>query len=71
MNEDDRFANAVIFDTGVVWNPTDYRSMDQTPYLKYLDKHEDKVRAFQAGVGRDDDYSPAAMERDETMEDEL
>lgn len=47
MNEDDRFANAVIFNTGVIWNPTDYKSIDQTPFLAYIKKEEEKARAMQ------------------------
>lgn len=47
---DDRFADSVIFNTGVIWNPTDHKPLDQTPYLAYLEKEEDKVRAEQ-GLG--------------------
>lgn len=44
---DDRFGKPVIFSTGVHWNPTDYKSIDQTPYLAYLDKEDYKVRTQQ------------------------
>jgi hypothetical protein len=68
VNED-RFASPVVFPTGVRWEPTDYKSIDQTPYLDYLDREEEKVRAFQKAAGRDDDYSPAAMARVADAED--
>lgn len=47
MNEDDRFAKPVVFPSGVRWEPTDYKSIDQTPYLEYLERNEEKTRAMQ------------------------
>lgn len=35
---EDRFANHVKFPSGVRWEPTDYKAIDQTPYLAYLEK---------------------------------
>lgn len=43
----DRFSEPQTFSTGVRWNPTEYRPIDQTPYLEYLEENEDKTRAFQ------------------------
>lgn len=67
----DRFAEPRVSSAGVWWNPTDYKSIDQTPYLAYLDKEEEKVRAMQHALetDRDDDYTAAAYNRT-TFEDE-
>jgi hypothetical protein len=42
-----KFGCPTLLDSGVWWIPTDYKPMDQTPYLVYLDEHEDKTRAIQ------------------------
>lgn len=34
----DRFSTPVTFSTGVQWNPTDAKPMDQAPYNDYLAK---------------------------------
>lgn len=39
MNED-RFAKPCTSSAGVRWEPTDYKSIDQTPYLDYLDRQD-------------------------------
>lgn len=49
MNEDDRFGKHVTFPSGVRWEPTDYKPIDQTPYLDYLERNEEKTRAMQKG----------------------
>lgn len=46
-SSNDRFREPKTFPTGVQWNPTDPKPLDQTPYLTYLDKEEEKVRAYQ------------------------
>ena len=43
----DRFSAPQVFKTGVRWQPTDYKPMDQTPYLAYAEKHAEKVRKLQ------------------------
>ena len=43
----DRFSEPQTFKTGVRWNPTDPKGMDQTPYLEYLEKNEEKTRKMQ------------------------
>jgi hypothetical protein len=62
-DHDDHFCSPVTFSTGVQWTPTDPKPLDQTPYLAYLDKEEEKVRAMQAELDRDDDYSVRAYNR--------
>lgn len=51
MNED-RFAIPETFPSGVRWEPTDSKPLDQTPYLAYLEKEEEKVREMQ-GASRE------------------
>lgn len=43
----DRFSAPQEFVTGVRWQPSDYKPMDQTPYLEYANKHAEKVRKLQ------------------------
>lgn len=43
----DRFGAHKTFKTGVEWAPTDYKELDQTPYLEYLEKNADKTRETQ------------------------
>lgn len=35
-----RFSNPQTFPSGVRWEPTDYKPIDQTPYLDYLERTE-------------------------------
>lgn len=46
----DRFGAHQTFKTGVRWAPTDYKPIDQTPYLEYLEKNEEKTRRMQEGL---------------------
>lgn len=39
---EDRLSKPVRFKSGVRWEPTEYQSIDQTPYLAYLEKNEDR-----------------------------
>jgi hypothetical protein len=43
----DRFGAHQTFSTGVRWAPSQYKEIDQTPYLDYLEKNEDKTRELQ------------------------
>lgn len=44
---EDRFSEHYVTKSGVRWAPSDYKGLDQTPYLAYLEKEEDKVRQYQ------------------------
>lgn len=48
-----RFEAPYVCSSGVRWEPTAYNHIDQTPYLAYLEKEEETVRATQRGLDRD------------------
>lgn len=48
----DRFSEPQEFKTGVRWAPTDYKEIDQTPYLEYLEKNKEKTRRMKEGLDK-------------------
>lgn len=45
-----RFLRPMTSKSGVRWEPTDPKDLDQGPYLAYLEKEEDKVRGMQGAT---------------------